>query len=227
MSVATIKTTPVKESRRAQVDYNNLGFGKQFADHMLRLDYDDGKWSEPEILPYGPMSFEPGLLALHYSQSIFEGMKAYKNDDGEIFLFRPDENIKRMNRSGERMCMPAIPEEVFMDGLKALVKLDQDWIPNESQGSLYIRPLLFATDEFIGVHPSSKYTFLIMTGPAAGYYSEPVKVKIETEFTRACDGGVGEAKTAGNYAASLYPAQKAREQGFHQLIWTMLNRTNT
>jgi len=221
----TIGTMQIKVEQREvskidQVDFDNLAFGRVFSDHMLEMEYKDGSWQDPKIIPYGPISLDPGLTTLHYAQSIFEGLKAYKNEAGEIFLFRPDENIKRMNRSAERMCMPEIPEDLFMEGIKQLVKLDEKWIPLESQGSLYIRPLMFGSDEFIGVRASDTYRFYIMTGPAGGYYSEPVRVKVETEFTRAAEGGVGAAKTAGNYAASLYPAKLANNQGYDQLIWT-------
>lgn len=210
----------VENSRVDAIDFNNLNFGREFSDHMFVMDYADGKWGTPKIMPFGNMSTHPATSALHYGQSIFEGMKAYRNKENDAFLFRPEMNIKRMNISCERMCMPEIPEEIFMEALKALVTIDKAWIPDTDDGSLYIRPFMYATDEYVGIKPSENYRFVIFTCPVGGYYSEPVKVKLETEYTRAAKGGVGQAKTAGNYAASLYPAKLAQQQGYHQLLWT-------
>ena len=207
-------------SRLPEIDFDNLKFGRVFSDHMFSMEYTDGKWKQPEIIPYGPMEMSPASSVIHYSQTIFEGMKAYKNEEGRISLFRPDMNISRMNRSAKRMCMPEIPEEVFMEGLKTLLKLDSGWIPSLESASLYVRPLLFATDEFIGIRPSDNYRFLIMTTPVNAYYSKPVNVKIERKYSRAVEGGTGAAKTGGNYAGSLYPAERAKEEGFDQLLWT-------
>ena len=193
-------------SRLPEIDFDNLKFGRVFSDHMFSMEYTDGKWKQPEIIPYGPLELSPASSVIHYSQTIFEGMKAYKNEEGRISLFRPDMNISRMNRSAERMCMPEIPEEVFMEGLKTLLKLDSGWIPSLESASLYVRPLLFATDEFIGIRPSDNYQFLIMTTPVNAYYSQPVNVKIERKYSRAVEGGTGAAKTGGNYAGSLYMA---------------------
>lgn len=215
-----IQITPTKSSKLPQTDFNNLAFGKTFSDHMFVADYEDGEWKNFEIVPYQNLSISPANATLHYAQSIFEGLKAHRNDEGEILIFRPEENAKRLQRSAERMCMPPVPVELFMEGVNQLIKLDQDWVPSAEGTSLYIRPFQFATDPFIGVRPSETYKFMILTGPVGGYYSEPVKVKIEKHFTRAVRGGVGRAKTAGNYAASLYPAKQAQAQGYHQLVWT-------
>lgn len=216
----TIEINKVAQSRLSEVDFDNLKFGREFSDHMFVMDYADGEWQSAKIMPYGPIEMSPAASVIHYGQSIFEGMKAYRLKDGSIGMFRPEENINRMNFSAERMCMPAIPEDVFMEGLKELVKLDQDWIPNTKDGSLYIRPYMFATDAFIGVKPSETYRFIIFTCPVSGYYSAPVNVKIELEYSRAVKGGTGAAKAAGNYAASLYPAKKGNEEGYDQLLWT-------
>jgi branched-chain amino acid aminotransferase len=213
-----IQTTA--KSRLPEVDFDNLRFGHVFSDHMLVADYADGEWKSCKIVPFAPLTFSPAMATLHYGQSIFEGLKAYKSEQGEILVFRPYDNYKRMLRSAERMCMPPIPEEIFINGLRELLKLDKDWIPQREGYSLYIRPFMFATDEFIGVRPSNTYKFIIFTCPVSKYYSEPVKVKIEIHYTRAVAGGTGYAKAAGNYAASLYPARLAQQQGYHQLIWT-------
>jgi branched-chain amino acid aminotransferase len=216
----TIKVDRVKESKISQVDWENLPFGKVFSDHMLVMDYKDGKWGQPVIEPFGPLQLHPATSAIHYGQSIFEGMKAYKTEEDEILIFRPDMNAKRFAESCERMCMPIIPEETFVELIRKVVEIDKDWIPNRAGYSLYIRPFMFATDDFIGIKPSDTYKFMIFTCPVGMYYSEPVNVKIEEYYTRASKGGVGRAKTAGNYAASLYPAKLGKNEGFHQLIWT-------
>ncbi|MDE0470970.1 MAG: branched-chain amino acid aminotransferase, partial [Ekhidna sp.] len=195
-------------------------FGKDFSDHMFVADYKNGEWQNLKITPYQDFAISPASATLHYAQSIFEGLKAHKNKNGEILVFRPDANAKRLIKSAERMCIPPIPEDLFLEAIDRLLALDKEWVPDSPGTSLYIRPFLFADEVFIGVRPSETYKFMIITGPVGGYYSEPVKVKIEKHFTRASKGGVGYAKTAGNYAASLYPAQKANEQGYHQLIWT-------
>ncbi len=220
-----IDTEPIQihktdKSRLPEIDFDDLKFGRVFSDHMFSMEYRDGKWQQPEIVPYDSLTLSPAASVIHYSQTIFEGMKAYKNEDGRVAMFRPEQNIKRMNRSAERMCMPHIPEDIFMEGLSELLKLDSGWIPPGESASLYIRPLLFATDEYIGIRPSDNYRFLIMTTPVNAYYSNPVKVKIERKYTRAVEGGTGYAKTGGNYARSLYPAKLAHDQGFDQLLWT-------
>lgn len=216
----SIKINKVAQSRIADVDWENLPFGREFSDHMLEMNYSDGKWQEPEVKQFAALQMHPATSAIHYGQSIFEGMKASRKDNGEIVLFRPDMNAKRFAESCERMCMPVIPENVFVDLVKKIVEIDSAWVPTKEGYSLYIRPFLFATDEFIGIKPSDNYKFLIFTCPVGVYYSSPVNVKIEEFYTRASNGGVGRAKTAGNYAASLYPAKKGKEEGFDQLIWT-------
>ncbi|WP_341228168.1 branched-chain amino acid aminotransferase [uncultured Arcticibacterium sp.] len=214
------KITHVKESRIKQLDQENIVFGSLFTDHMLVADCINGVWQTPEILPYGDIAYNPALASLHYGQSIFEGMKAFKNVDGDVVMFRPEENFKRFNISAERMCMAQVPEEIFMDGLKEILKLDAAWVPEGEDNSLYLRPFMFASDVYLGVRPSFNYRFMIIMSPAGKYYSTPPKVKIETEYIRAATGGVGYAKCAGNYAASLYPAKLAQEQGYTQLLWT-------
>ncbi len=215
-----IKITRVEESRISTVDFNNLPFGKFFSDHMFEMDFVDGEWQAPTIVPFANLSLHPATSAIHYGQSIFEGLKAQKGEDGEILVFRPDMNAKRFNESAVRMSMAPVPEEIFLEGLRALLDLDKDWVSSNEGQSLYIRPFMFATDDYVGIRPSERYKFLIITSPVGAYYSEPVPVKIETKYTRAAAGGVGRAKAAGNYAASLYPAKLAAEEGYRQLIWT-------
>lgn len=216
----SVKINKTTNSRINQVDWDNLPFGKVFSDHMLVMDYKDGQWQQAEIVPFQSLELHPATSAIHYGQSIFEGMKANKDEDGNVLIFRPDMNAKRFAESCTRMCMPVIPEAVFTELIKKVVDLDRNWIPSKDGYSLYIRPFMFATDDFIGIKPSDTYKFIIFTCPVGAYYSQPVSVKIEEYYTRAAQGGVGRAKTAGNYAASLYPAKLAQEQGFHQLIWT-------
>lgn len=216
----TIKTTKTAHSRLAETDQTDLPFGKYFTDHMFVADYIDGQWTNLEIVPYGPIPMSPAISALHYGQTIFEGMKAYKQADGSVSVFRADKNWARLNKSAERMSMPALPEEVFMQGLAALIDADRGWVPDIENYSLYIRPTMFASDPFLGVRPSLTYKFVILMSPSAPYYSKPLKVKIETKYTRSADGGVGAAKTGGNYSAAMLPTTKALEEGFDQLIWT-------
>ena len=215
-----IQVNKTTASKLSAIDFDNLSFGKTFSDHMFVADYKEGAWHDLRIVPFQDLSISPANATLHYAQSIFEGLKAHKGPSGDILLFRPDANAQRMIKSAERMCMPPVPEELFLEAIDALVEVDKGWVPGKAGTSLYIRPFQFADDPFIGVRPSETYKFMVITGPVGGYYSEPVKVKIEKEFTRAAKGGVGAAKTAGNYAASLYPARQAQQQGYHQLIWT-------
>jgi len=217
---ATINIKKTDRSRLQEIDLNNVVFGRVFSDHMFVMDFVDGKWQEPVIEPFKDLRMSPASLVLHYGQSIFEGMKAFRNKDGDVTLFRPEMNIERMNRSAERMCMPQIPEDLFLMGLKELVNLDRGWIPTDEDSALYIRPFMFATDEYIGVKSSDTFRFMIFSCPVKAYYTEPVKVKIETEFSRAFAGGTGNVKSAGNYSAALYPAKLAQDAGYHQLIWT-------
>ncbi|MES2388465.1 MAG: branched-chain amino acid aminotransferase [Bacteroidota bacterium] len=218
--VLPIDINRVEVSRRAETDFSDLKFGKEFSDHMFTADYIDGSWQNLTILPYGPMSFTPGISALHYGQAIFEGMKAHRGPDGNVRVFRPYANLERFNISAERLCMPSVPEDVFMGGLTALLQLDENWVPDAPGSSLYIRPFMFATDSFIGIRPSDTYKFVIFTCPVGAYYTEPVRVKIETQYSRSCEGGMGYAKTPGNYAGALYPTKLAQQQGYHQLLWT-------
>jgi branched-chain amino acid aminotransferase len=215
-----IQITKSQNSRLSEVDFDNLPFGKIFSDHMFVMDFKDGKWQQATIVPFGNLQFHPATSALHYGQAIFEGLKAQKNEAGEVLIFRPDMNAKRFNESAKRMCMQPVPEDMFLDGLKTLIELDKDWVPTKEGQSLYIRPFMIATDDYVGIRPSENYKFIIITSPVGAYYADPVKVKIETYYTRAAEGGVGRAKAAGNYAASLYPAKLAAEEGFRQLIWT-------
>ncbi len=218
-----IAVNKVAESSLQQVDFNNIVFGKKYSDHMFVADYEDGQWQDFRIIPYGPLSLSPANVTLHYGQSIFEGMKAYKNDSQEVLLFRPLDNHERLNISARRMCLAEVPEELFMGGLLELLTIDSDWVPQVEDTSLYVRPLLFATDENIGIRPPSKFRFMIITCPAGAYYKRPVKVKVETHYSRAVKGGTGFAKAAGNYAGSLYPAKLAQDMGYDQLIWTDAN----
>lgn len=215
-----MKIELTQQSRRSSIDFSNLPFGKHMSDHMLVCHFKDGQWLEPEIRPYGQLEFSYGLHALHYGQSAFEGMKAYRKDDGAISMFRPLDNFARLNKSAERLMMPQIPEEIFMGGLKKLLEIDADWVPNAEDHSLYIRPFLFASSEFIAARQSDDYTFCIITCPVGPYYSGSVKVKIEQEYTRATGGGIGYTKAAGNYGGSFYPTEQAIKEGYNQVIWT-------
>lgn len=207
-------------SKLSQVDWENLPFGKVFSDHMLVMEFKDGEWKTPDIIPFGNLSMHPATSALHYGQSIFEGMKANRTASGDVQIFRPDMNAKRFIESCERMCMPVIPEEVFVELVRKVVEFDADWVPDREGYSLYIRPFMIATDEFVGIRPSETYKFIIFTCPVGAYYSQPVNIMVEEKYTRAASGGVGRAKTAGNYAASLYPAKIGQDAGYHQLLWT-------
>ena len=215
-----ISVTTTKKSRVADQDVNNVPFGKIFSDHMFIVDFQDGEWKNARIEPYREIPMSYALSALHYGQAIFEGMKAYKNEQGEVFLFRPKDNFNRLNISAKRMAMPEITEELFFGALNQLLSLDAEWVPTSDYGSLYIRPFMISTDEAIGVRPSDNYQFVIIACPAGKYYAEPVKVKVENHFFRAVHGGVGYVKAAGNYGRSLYPTRLAQEQGFQQVIWT-------
>lgn len=216
----SINVTLTKQSNINKVDWDNIPFGRVFSDHMLVMDYIGGEWKQAEILPFGNLSLNPATSAIHYGQSVFEGMKATKAENGDVFIFRPEMNAKRFKESCERLCMPSIPEEVFVELVKKFVDIERDWVSTKTDYSLYIRPFMFATDDYVGVKPSETYKFVIFTCPVGMYYSEPVSVKIEEYYTRAAIGGVGMAKAAGNYGAALYPAKQGQLQGFHQLVWT-------
>ena len=220
METMDIPVTRVKRSRLAEMDFDHLPFGKFFSDHMLEADYTDGEWKLASIKPYQAIPFEPSIMALHYGQAIFEGIKAYRNKNGEAFIFRPFDNFKRFNISAERMEMPAVPEDIFIEGMRQLIALDKEWIPAKEDYSLYIRPFMFATDAALGVKPSATYKFMILLSPTGPYYSAPMKIFVEEKYTRAAPGGVGFAKNAGNYGASLKAAKEARNQGYDQVLWT-------
>jgi branched-chain amino acid aminotransferase len=220
IATSNIEVSKTTQSRLNEVNWSDLGFGKIFSDHMAVVEYRDGKWQSPSIRPYGPMMFSPAISALHYGQAIFEGLKAYKNENGEVLIFRPEKNAERLNKSAHRMCMPDLPVETFMEMLTQLVNLDNEWIPKGEGESLYIRPHMFAIDEYVGVRPSETYMFCIFTCPVGKYYTTELKVKIEKSFTRAVKGGTGHAKAAGNYGASLFPTQIAKDGGYDQLLWT-------
>ena len=216
-----MKITLTKQ-KKAKPDYSKLGFGKYFTDHMLVMDYKDGKWLEPEIMPYQPFALDPSTCVLHYGQGIFEGLKAYKNKDGKITMFRPYDNFRRMNRSAARLCMPALDIEETVENLKKLIMIDEDWIPTEPGTALYIRPTMIATDPMLGVHPGHTYRFFIILSPVGSYYESgltPTKIMIENEYVRAPLGGTGEAKCMGNYAASLLAGDIANKHGYEQVLW--------
>jgi branched-chain amino acid aminotransferase len=218
-----IKITKATTSKVPSVDFNNLGFGNYFTDHMFVVDYRDGEWGNAEIVPYGPISFEPALSAIHYGQSIFEGIKAYRMKDGSAAIYRPYENMKRFNRSALRMEMPEVPEELFIGGIKKLLQVEDQWIPNEIEHALYVRPFMFSTDQVMRVMPATTYKFMIIFSPVGAYYAAPMRLWVEQEFVRAAKGGVGNAKTAGNYAASLHPFAVAKKRGYDQVLWTDAN----
>ncbi|EAR13144.1 branched-chain amino acid aminotransferase [Polaribacter irgensii 23-P] len=217
---ATIEITRIEKSKIASVDFNNLPFGSVFSDHMLTCTYKNGKWESPVIVPYAPIALDPSAKIFHYGQSIFEGMKAYKDAKGNTLLFRPLENCKRLNKSAERLVIPQIPEDVFMQGLKELLKVDDAWIPTNEGSSLYIRPFMFASGNGFHASPADEYKLMICTAPSGAYFAGKVNVLIEEKYARAANGGVGFAKAGGNYAAQFYPTQLAIEKGYNQVIWT-------
>ena len=214
-----ISISKASHSRLSEIDFDTIPFGKTFSDHMFIADYYDGQWQDARIVPFGPFEIHPANLALHYGQSIFEGMKASKDIKGSALLLRPEMHARRLNASARRMCMPDFPEDLFIEALHQLVSLDSDWIPPKVGSALYIRPLMFAVGEFIGIQASDKYQLIIFTGPVGPYYSKPVRLVVEEHYVRAAKGGVGEAKAAGNYAASLLPAKKAKAAGYDQILW--------
>ena len=213
----------IQKSKIDTVDFNNLTFGRIFSDHMLVCDFKDGEWKTPKIIPYGPMTFEPSARVFHYGQAVFEGMKAYKDDNDDVFLFRPDENFHRINKSGERLAMPPVPENVFMEGLKKLLEIDDAWIKKGFGNSLYIRPFIIASEGAISASPAEEYKFIIICSPAQSYYAGEVRVLFAEKYSRSADGGVGFAKAAGNYAAQFYPTSLAHKEGYQQIVWTDAN----
>jgi branched-chain amino acid aminotransferase len=215
-----ILITKVERSKLQDLNLDNLPFGKYFTDHMLEADFENGEWKNIEIKPYQPLLLSPSLAALHYGQAIFEGIKAYKDKNGEASIFRPHDNYRRFNISAQRMQMPAVPEELFMEGMRRLVALDKNWIPSRPDHSLYIRPVMFSSDELIGVRPSDNYKFLVILSPAGPYYAAPMRIYVEEKYVRAVPGGVGFAKTAGNYAAAMLATAEAKNKGYDQVLWT-------
>ena len=209
-----------EQSRIGQVDPKNIQFGKLYSDHMLIAYYENGTWQQPEIMPFHNLSLSPATTFFHYGQAIFEGVKAYKNPQGDPIIFRPYDNWVRMNRSAKRMAMPAVPEDIFIGGIQSLVNLDRDWVPTGDDSSLYIRPFMLAVDEFIGVRPAEKFMFIIITSPAGPYYSHPVSIYVQDQYVRAFPGGIGFTKAAGNYGMSMYPTQQIKAMGYDQILWT-------
>lgn len=207
-------------SRIHSVDFTNPEFGKDCSDHMFCAEYENGEWTNPCIVPFGNLEMSPALLALHYGQSVFEGMKAFRMKDGRISIFRPEKHLLRFNRSLDRMCMPEIPRELFFTALTTLLAVDQQWVPSAPETSLYIRPFCFASESRLKIKISDRYKFIILASPSGKYFGKPFKLKVETAFTRTAEGGTGYAKCAGNYGSSFYPVKKAVEQGFDQVIWT-------
>lgn len=219
MEIKITKTTTPKQKPAADA----LGFGKYFTDHMFVMEYSEEKgWYDARIIPYGPFEFDPSCMVFHYGQAVFEGLKAYKDADGGVLLYRPFENMKRLNRSNDRLCIPQFDVDFMIDAIKQLVLIDKDWIPDGDGTSLYIRPFIIGTDPALGVHPSKTYKFIVILSPVGSYYAEglaPVKIWVESEYVRAVRGGVGAAKTAGNYAASLKAQEVAGKQGYSQVLW--------
>src|SRR5450432_3811654 len=211
-----INITKVETSKLTGTNLENLPFGRYFTDHMLGADYENGEWKNVEIKPYQPLLLSPSCAALHYGQSIFEGIKAYTDGQGNVAIFRPLENFRRFNISADRMQMP---QEIFIDGLCKLIGLDKNWIPAREDHALYIRPFMFASDEVIGVKPSETFKFIILLSPAGPYYAAPMRIYVEEKYVRAVEGGVGFAKNAGNYAAAMLPTAEARKKGYDQVLW--------
>lgn len=216
----TIKIEKIQHSKISEVDFNNIPFGQVLTDHMFVCDFTDGKWQQPKIVPYQNLSLDPSSKIFHYGQSVFEGMKAYKGEGGKIWLFRPEDNQKRINISAKRMAIPEFPEEYFMEGLKSLIKLDNDWIPTTEGSSLYIRPFIFASGAGLHASTSDEYKFVIACSPSGTYFDRKIKVLIELNYSRSANGGVGFAKAGGNYGGQFYPTKLANDRGYDQVIWT-------
>lgn len=214
-----ISVRRTQHSRLPGVDFQNLEFGKYVADHMLVMDFDHGQWEKPVIVPFSNLSMNPATLALHYGQTVFEGMKAFKMKDGRFSIFRIDRHYERFARSLDRMCMAIPPKDLFTEGLIRLVETDKDWIPDQP-GALYLRPFMYASEAKFGIKISDQYRFIVFSGPVPEVFSSPVKLKVETDYIRAARGGTGYVKCGGNYGAALYPARIAKEQGYDQLLWT-------
>lgn len=217
---AAISIQRTAHSRLAETDFKNLGFGSCISDHMLIADYKNGVWQEPHIVPFGEIGMTPAILALHYGQAVFEGMKAFRMQDGRLNMFRPHRHHQRFLRSLDRMCMPAIAEDLFIHALAAIVRTDAAWVPAQEGCSLYLRPVMFATESRLGVKVSDEYKFVVLTSPVGPYFTKPIRVKVEQHYVRAAEGGTGYAKCAGNYGGAFYPAALARKEGFDQVLWT-------
>ncbi len=222
-STYEIDVVKAANSKINGVNFDDLQFGRVFTDHMFVCDYIDGKWQKPQIIPYGPLSIEPSARVFHYGQAVFEGMKAYKDDLGAIFMFRPQENFERINKSAARLAIPEFPRDYFFKGLKTLLDLEKDWIKVGLGKTLYLRPFVIATEPAISASPANQYRFMIICSPAAEYYAGEVRVLFAEKYSRSADGGVGFAKAAGNYAAQFYPTELAKKKGFNQVIWTDAN----
>ena len=220
MTHASFPLQKTTKSRIKEVDFTKLEFGKYISDHMLEADFLDNQWQTPKIVPFGDIMMSPAMLALHYGQSVFEGMKAFKNKDGNICIFRPQKHAERLNKSLARMCMPEIPEDLFIQSLHAIVETDQAWVPDSEGASLYLRPFVFAFEPRLGVKIADHFKFFILTSPAGAYFSKPTRLKVEKTYVRAAEGGTGFAKCAGNYGGAFYPTQLAKQEGFDQVLWT-------
>jgi len=215
-----ISITKAETSKLQDLNLEGIPFGRYFTDHMLEADYENGEWKNIEIKPYQPLLLSPSVAALHYGQAIFEGIKAYKDNEGNAYIFRPQDNYKRFNISAKRMQMPPVPEDLFMEGMRRLVELDKNWIPSREDHSLYIRPFMFSSDELIGVRPSDTYKFMIILSPTGPYYSAPMRIYVEEKYVRAVPGGVGFAKAAGNYGSAMLATAEAKKKGYDQILWT-------
>lgn len=215
-----IPVTKVTSSKLSDVQLENIPFGKVFTDHMLVAEYENGQWQQPVIRPYQPLMVDPSNAAWHYGQSIFEGIKAYPLPGQDVGIFRPIDNFKRFNISARRMQMPEVPEEIFIEGMRQLIALEKAWVPHFDNHALYIRPFMIASENAIGVRPSARYSFMIILSPTGPYYTAPMRLYVEETYVRAVEGGVGYAKTAGNYAAAMYPTELAKSKGYDQVLWT-------
>lgn len=215
-----VKINKVENSKLPSIDFNSIDFGKYISDHMFIAQYKNGQWSEGEVVPFGTIEISPAALALHYGQSVFEGMKAFRTEGGKINIFRLNKHIERLNKSLDRMCMARLPEELFFEAVKTFVDVEKGWVPSAEQGSYYLRPFVFASESRYGVKASEEYYFIIFGGPVGPYYPKPLRVKVETLYSRAAPGGTGAAKCAGNYGASFYPTRMAQQEGFDAIIWT-------
>lgn len=214
-----IQISRVQKSRIHEVDFDNLQFGKHYSDHMFIAEYRNEKWQNARIVPFANLSLSPATTFIHYGQSIFEGMKAHKDAEGNPLMFRANQNFKRFNISAARMCMQEVPYDLFMDSINELIYLDRDWIPSKEGCSMYVRPFMYATDEYIGVRESTCYNYMVITSPASKYYSNPLKILVAEEYVRAFPGGTGFAKASGNYGAAMYPYHLAHQKGYDQVLW--------